>query len=210
MAVNTLAVVAQLRETQEKLRASEARCKALEQEVARLKEAAGDLGGGASTPTTDATTVVGREEALRRKVAALEAGQRELAGDATTGLQFAETEATDALLRELRRGTVELTRRNTVLEREAVERSGAVRRQYELHIDALELELRRAKTGTSAPPMQRVGSGTPFGSPPVSAPPEAFGSNGAPATSLVFQSPVPRSIPRSSAGRTTDSRRSLI
>ena len=56
-------------------------------------------------------------------------------------------ETLDAVIRELKTQVVELTRRNTEVERRAEERASILRRQYEAHIDSLELELRRLKMG---------------------------------------------------------------
>lgn len=146
-------------------------------------------------------------------------------------------DATDAVLRELRRSVVDLTRRNTALERDAVERGAAMRRQFEAHIESLEWELRRARAGLVPGPAAAAAAASASASAARAAtPPTAALAHGAsgvfyggttslpaallgspqvlrapPAESVVFQSPVPvRPVLHASAGRTPDSRRNLI
>lgn len=111
----SLALAAQLRETQEKLRQSESRVAILEDENAQLKRAS-------------SSATIGKPAAMG------------------TGAE-SDPAAFSALIKELKIEVVELTKRNTELERGVNERLALQRRQYESHIDALELELRRAKAG---------------------------------------------------------------
>lgn len=228
---SVLTLTQQLRDAQEKLRSTEVRCKALEGEVERLRAAS------AVAPPRQ------HEGELLKRIASLEAEQRDLLA---TPQRAAAIDGTgDGLVGELRRQVVDLLRRNTVLEREAVERTNGLRRQYESHIDALELELRRAKTLATAYYPQRRGPPAPTSpsnagpavanfpileSPPAASPPtgshptmlsppnsvvggfraDVGTGAAAPPNSVVFQSPLPRALPRSSAGRTSDARKNLI
>ena len=132
MSGNAVNLLNQLRDAQEKLRVSEARIKVLEEENRKLRAQVSSSTNGA---------------ALQRKIDALAAEQDALTvGDGySRNLRIDELEAHDKVLREMKQQLVDLTRRNAVLERDQAEHTSVMRRQYETHIDSLELDLRRAR-----------------------------------------------------------------
>ena len=115
----------QLKECQDKLRECEARRDVLADENKRL---------------------IRENEALRnasQSVAGKELPERNFSDVAERGPRAVPP--TDELVSELQKQLTDLLRRNTQLERECVSQHSAMRRQYERHIESLELELRRIR-----------------------------------------------------------------
>lgn len=171
MASSMLSVVAQLRDTQEKLRTTETRCQILEDENRKLRQLLSGLAGmppdqvrkaisefdvglssagstalalgatdGSASGTAQSTSAIG----VPADVASLRSQLAE-----SRAMQVREIDQHDALIKELRGQLQDLTRRNAQLELTLHDNATAMRRQYETHIEQLELELRRSRGGAS-------------------------------------------------------------
>jgi hypothetical protein len=152
--------VVQLRDAQERLAAADARVAALEQDNRHLR------------------AQLSEERALNARP------------DTGNAPSPTETDAHDVFTRELRQQTVELAKRLSDVERMSMERASTMRRQYEAHIDSLEMELRRVKLGgrNVALPATAVPSPHP----------------------TTARAPTVNSPVSTMAGRTPDTRRNLL
>lgn len=198
-----LFAMSQLREAQEKLRAAEVRAACAEEENKRLRQMVLQ-----AYPGEDGRTRVRNAEQDGRaaaKQAMPQGADGLIAGGDTSASSSGHNAIADGLVRELKNQLVDLTKRNCEVERAANERIAIMRRQYESHIDALELELRRAKAGgRNVAYSQGGGGGTPQ---------QQQYSSGAAASSTTPRQPAtwgssPAASP--SAGRTAESRRNLL
>ena len=171
---NSLALGAQLAEAQEKLRAAELQVSRLEDENSRLRMALAGQGEDGQRRLRDIASSPGS------------------AGRAADGSPAGAEGASEfvSLVRELKVQLVEETRRCADLERALNERTAVQRRQYEAHIDALELELRRAKAG-----------GRHLGN-------YSANSGGGPASPSTMMAATAFSSP--AGGRTVESRKNLL
>lgn len=142
MSGSSFALAAQLNDAQARLQAAERRVAQLEEENSRLR---GVIAG--QHPGDE-----GQRKIREAKLAAQKPGVAE----------GSSAEAA-ALVRELQLQLAEEGRRSTELERAVNERAAIQRRQYEAHIDALELELRRAKAGGRHLGQYSAGAASPAG-----------------------------------------------
>jgi hypothetical protein len=140
--LGSLGAAPQLRDAQDRLRAASVTIARLEDENARLREAL-----AMSRQQGPAAVDVDAQRGLRREV--------------VRGADGEPSADTAALMRELKVQLVEATKRSADLERMLNERTAIQRRQYEAHIDALELELRRAKAGGRQLPSYSTGPTNP-------------------------------------------------
>jgi hypothetical protein len=166
-------MAAQLAEAQEKLRAAEVQMSRLEDENSRLRMA-----------------LAGQGEEGQRRLRDISSSPNRGGGADGNNAEGGASEFV-ALVRELKVQLVEETRRCADLERALNERTAVQRRQYEAHIDALELELRRAKAGG-----RNLGGYSGSGSGP------------GPASPSTVLAPTAFSSP--SGGRTVESRKNLL
>lgn len=147
---SVLVLMQQLRDAQQSLRMSDARCEVLEDENRKL-----------------------RLEVKKHQQQQQQKYQQQGSGQALHSAQaLEEISRRDQLISELQTQLTETLRRNTFLEGEAHTQHTTMRNHYETHVDRLEMELRRARV-ISAQPMnnnsQQMTGYSTKGSPPSSA-----------------------------------------
>ena len=148
-----------LRRTQERLRESEERRAVLEEENRQLRTALHSSAGGdhAQEKTEDDDDASGYSRTPREKakikeeeVAASSGGSHpEQVTVPNLELRKAEIESHQKLVKELQQQISTLTDRNGMLEKEVSEQCVLLRRQYDAHIDKVELELRKLKAAST-------------------------------------------------------------
>lgn len=67
------------------------------------------------------------------------------------GARGSDGPGAEKLIEQLQREMIELTKRNTFLEGEMQQRFAALRQRFELHVDGLEMELRRSAAARTRP-----------------------------------------------------------